>query len=159
MFCYVYSCMFTITGCNHRSETAQSEFESFVLHQDRHTWVLHVIICSYLLFRRHDRYAYIDMHVRVYCCVSPGTRQYCVLHHLLYQLVPIHCTDIFVCKRMHTIDLNFNHAHHRDTYRYICSTNVLDVNVRTSMHTIDLNSNHVHHSDTYIPVCCTDIFM
>ena len=39
-------------------------------------------------------------------------------------VVPICCTDFFACKRKYTIDLNFNHAHHRDTYRCICSTNL-----------------------------------
>ena len=61
-------------------------------------------------------------------------------------VVPICCTDIFVCKRMYTIDLNFNHAHHRDTYQYICSTHIFACK-RTYQYTIDLNLNHVNHRD------------
>ena len=101
------------------STTAQSEFESFVLHeQDSRTWVYVHICCSNLQFRRHDRYACASLLLCEYW--------YQVLLSIVSSivLVPICCTDIFVCKRMYTIDLNFNHAHHRDTYRYICSTHI-----------------------------------
>ena len=41
---------------------------------------------------------------------------------------------------MYTIDLNFNHANHRDNYRYICSTHIFALK-RTQQYTIDLNLN------------------
>ena len=75
----------------------------------------------------------IDMHIYAYACSSLLVCEYWyqVLLSIVSSIVlpgilvaPICCTHIFVCKRMYMIDLNFDHAHHWDTYWYICSTHI-----------------------------------
>ena len=42
---------------------------------------------------------------------------YCVLLSSIVVVPTCYTTDIFVCEPTYMIELNLNHAHHRDTYK------------------------------------------
>ena len=121
----MYFCMYTITGCKHQQPLNLNAccMSRTVVHG-------YVYISAVAIYSLEDM---INIFIYENACSSLLVCEYWyqVLLSIVSSIVlpstlvvPICCTDIFVCKRMYTIDLNFNHAHHRDTYRYICSTHI-----------------------------------
>ena len=73
-------CMYTITGCKHQQPVN--------LNLNHWCCMSRTVIHGYMYISAvaiNSSEDMIDMHVRVNCCVSTGTRYYyCLLYHLLY---------------------------------------------------------------------------
>ena len=75
----MYFCIYTITGCKHQ--------QPLDLNLNHWCCMSRTVVHGYMYISAVGIYCLedmIDMHVRVYCCVSTGTRYYCLLYHLLY---------------------------------------------------------------------------